>query len=174
MVYVLGVLLVAIAVIVAAAMQKPDVFKVTREARFNAAPAIIFEYINDLRKWNAWSPWARMDPDAKYTFDGPAAGVGASTSWEGKRTGAGRMTVMESKPFGHVIFKLEFFKPMKAVNTAAFTFREDAGQTVVTWSMFGPNSFMGKLMSLFMNCEKMVGDQFEQGFENLKAIVDKS
>ncbi|MBW8884435.1 MAG: SRPBCC family protein, partial [Planctomycetia bacterium] len=68
--------------------------------------------------------------------------------------------------------KLEFEKPFKATSTAEFTFKPQADQTLVTWSMFGKNDFMGKAISLFMDCDKMVGSEFEKGLASMKAIVE--
>jgi hypothetical protein len=65
--------------------------------------------------------------------------------------------------------KLEFFRPFKATNTAEFAFKSEGDQTVVTWSMFGKNNFMGKLFHLFMDCDKMVGKDFEKGLANLNS-----
>ncbi len=87
--------------------------------------------------------------------------------------GEGRQTITESIPNELVRTKLEFFKPMQAVNTADFSLKSENGQTVVTWSMYGPNNFIGKAMGLIMNCNKMVGDQFEQGLNSLKVITEK-
>ena len=42
---------------------------------------------------------------------------------------------------------------------------------VVTWAMYGKNGFMGKLVSVFINCEKMVGPQFEHGLAELGKVV---
>jgi serine/threonine protein kinase HipA of HipAB toxin-antitoxin module len=50
---------------------------------------------------------------------------------------------------------------------------EPAGdQTRLSWNMSGKNGFMAKAIGLFMDCEKMCGDQFEKGLANMKAIVE--
>ena len=67
---------------------------------------------------------------------------------------------------------MEFFKPFKATNTAEFDFKPDGNQTVVTWSMFGKNNFIGKVFGLFMNCDKMVGKDFEKGLVSMKSVVE--
>jgi hypothetical protein len=38
--------------------------------------------------------------------------------------------------------------------------------------MTGKNTFLFKAVGLFMNCDKMVGDQFDQGLANLKALSE--
>jgi uncharacterized protein YndB with AHSA1/START domain len=153
---------------------RPDEFTVTRAASISAPPEKIFPHVNDLHQWEAWSPWAKLDPNAKNTFSGADAGTGAAMAWDGsKKVGAGQMTITESQPSGLIRFRLDFQKPMQATNTAEFTFRPEGGQTVVTWSMAGKNCFMGKVFGLFMAFDKMCGCQFEKGLANLKSVTEK-
>lgn len=171
-------ILVGVAVVLGAlaayvAMQ-PAEFVVSRSAAFAAPAPAVFAQVNELRKWNAWSPWAKKDPNAKETYEGPAAGTGASMAWAGdKNVGEGRMTIVESRPNDLVRFKLEFLKPFEATNTAEFTFKEEAGRTAVTWSMRGQNNFIGKAMCLVFDMDKMVGGDFEAGLAGIKALVEK-
>ena len=168
-------ILIAIAVIsfvIAAAMQPSD-FRVTRTTTISAPASVVFPHVNELQKWDAWSPWAKLDPNAKNSFNGPASGVGAIMRWAGNnKVGQGSMTIMESRPDEFIQFKLEFLKPFKATNTAEFTFNSENNQTTVTWSMYGKNNFMGKAMGLIMSCDKMLGGQFEKGLATLKSLVE--
>jgi hypothetical protein len=151
---------------------RPDEFTVTRAAFIAALPEKIFPHVNDLHKWEAWSPWARLDPDAKNTFSGTDAGEGAAMAWDGnKKVGAGKMTITQSQPSGLIRLRLDFKKPMQATNTAEFTFRPEGGQTVVTWSMSGKNNFFFKAFGLFVNCDKMIGGDFERGLAGLKSVT---
>jgi uncharacterized protein YndB with AHSA1/START domain len=169
----IGLAAIIVIFLIVAALQPAD-FRITRSATIAAPPSAVFEQINDFHKWNDWSPWAKMDPNAKNSFEGPPAGVGAGFAWAGNnQVGEGRMTITDSRPNELVRMKLEFFKPFTATNVAEFTLKPEGSQTAITWSMSGTNGFMGKAMSLIMNCDKMVGGQFEQGFANLKAIVEK-
>ncbi len=166
----LAIIVVVFVVIVAL---RPDEFRVARSAKMSASPAAVFAQVNDLHKWQEFSPWAKMDPAAKTTFEGPPSGAGAVFTWAGnKQIGEGRMTIIESRPSELIRFKLDFLKPFEATNIAEFTFKPEGDQTLVTWSMSGKNNFMFKAVGLFMNCDKMVGDQFEEGLANLKAIVE--
>ena len=167
---VLAVLAIGFTVLVSL---RPSEFRVVRTARIAAAPATVFSHINDFHKWEAWSPWAKLDPAAKNSFDGKASGTGAIFAWSGNRkVGEGRMMITESRPSELIRIKLDFFKPFKASNTAQFTFRPDGDRTLVEWSMAGRNNFMGKAIGLFMDCDKMVGGQFEQGLANLKSVTE--
>jgi len=165
--FIVIILLVAIA-------GQPDEFAVTRATRVAAPPAKIFPHVNDLHRWEAWSPWVKLDPNAKNTFSGSAAGAGAAMAWDGNsKVGAGRMTITESQREERIRLRLDFQKPMKATNTAEFNFRPEGGQTVVTWSMAGKSGFMGKVFGLLMNCEKMIANQFDQGLASLKSVAER-
>ncbi|MDT4292266.1 SRPBCC family protein [Methylomonas sp. MO1] len=175
----LDIILILIAIVVlivlALASRQPDTFQVSRSISMVASPATVFKQINDLQNWQAWSPWAKLDPNAKNSFSGPQAGVGASMSWAGNnKVGEGSMTIVESRPHDLIRFKLDFLKPFKASNTAEFTFKSAGENTVVVWSMSGKNNFIGKLMSLILNCDKIVGGQFEQGLSAIKAILEEA
>lgn len=152
---------------------QPDEFGVTRAANISAPPEKIFTHVNDLHAWEAWSPWAKLDPNSKITFTGPDQGTGAAMAWIGNnKVGEGKMTITDSQPSRAVRFCLDFQKPMKATNTALFTFAPDGGGTTVTWTMSGKNSLAGKVFGLFMNCDKMVGCQFEKGLASLKSVAE--
>ena len=152
---------------------QPAAFTVTRSARLAVPPEKVFPHVNDLHQWEAWSPWAKMDPNSKNSFQGPASGVGAALAWAGNhKVGEGRMTITESQPGNLIRFRLEFLKPMKATNLATFSFQPEAGQTIVTWTMSGNNNFVGKAFGLVVNCDRMIGGQFEQGLANLKGVAE--
>jgi hypothetical protein len=152
---------------------RPDEFIVTRSTTISAPPGKIFPHINDLHKWEAWSPWAKLDPNAKNSFAGADSGRGAAMSWDGnKKIGAGRMTIIESAPNDLIRFKLEFIRPFKATNAAEFTLKPEGSQTVVTWSMTGKNNFFFKAFGILMNCDKMVGRDFEKGLASLKSVAE--
>ncbi len=168
----LAATLVGFAVFVAT---RPANFRITRAAKISASAGVVFTHVNELKKWPAWSPWAKMDPQMKVTYAGPEAGVGASYSWVGnKDVGEGSMTITESKPVELVRFNLQFLKPMEASNVTDFTFTPAGDQTLVTWSMTGTNGFMGKAFSVIMNMDKLVGADFEKGLANLEAVVKAS
>lgn len=161
-------------VLAAVIAAQPADFRVERSAVISAPADKVFEQVNDFHNWERWSPWAKLDPAAKTEFEGPESGEGAVFKWSGNnQVGEGSNTITESRPGELVKIRLDFVRPFQGTNTAEFNFREEGGQTFVTWSMYGKNNFMAKAMSLFMDCDKMVGGQFEQGLANLKAVAEK-
>ena len=168
----IALVVVVIGFVLVVAMQ-PSEFRIVRSATISAAPPAVFTQVNDFHKWEAWSPWAKLDPAAKTTFEGPSAGTGAIFKWAGnKEVGEGSMTITESRPSDLIRIRLEFLKPFAATNTAQFSFNPAGNQTVVTWSMEGRNNFIAKAVCLFMNMDKMLGGQFEKGLANMKSIVE--
>ena len=169
---VLAAIVVAFVAIVAT---RPAEFRVVRSATMSAPPADVFAQVNDFHKWDAWSPWAKLDPAMKTTHEGPPAGTAAIYSWDAnKQVGAGRMTITESKPSDLVRIKLEFFRPFACTNDVEFTFKPEGAQTAVTWLMIGKNTFMSKAVCMFMNMDKMVGGDFEKGLAQLKTVSENA
>jgi len=167
----LVLLLIAAAVVV---WLQPDDYRLTRSTVIAAPAAAIFPHVNDLRQWEDWSPWAKLDPNAKMTFEGPQSGQGAVFHWSGNdKVGAGTMTITESKPSERVATRTDFVKPFEGTSNADFIFSQQGNQTNVIWTMAGKHNFIGKAMCLVMSMEQMVGPDFEKGLAQLKAVAEK-
>jgi hypothetical protein len=170
-------ILIALVAVVAAfaafvALQ-PSEYRVARSATIAAPAPDVFAQVNDFHKWDAWSPWAKLDPNAKTTFEGASAGEGAIFTWAGNRDiGEGRMTLTQSRPVELIRIRLDFVQPMAGTSTAEFTFKPEGDRTAVTWAMFGQNNFVSRAICLFMNQDKMLGGYFEKGLENLRAVAE--
>jgi uncharacterized protein YndB with AHSA1/START domain len=170
------IILVGVAVLIGAALAyawtKPDTFMVRRSASITAPPEKVFPMIDDLRAQSTWSPFEK-DPDMKRTHSGAPRGQGAVYEWDGNRqVGAGRLAITESTPPSKVVLLLEMIRPFSARNTVEFALEPSGTGTYVTWSMQGRQPFMAKLMGMFMDCDKMVGNQFEEGLAKLKALAE--
>src|SRR4051794_35839080 len=119
------IILIGIAVVLAVfcvvvALQ-PSQYTVTRSINIAAAPSVIFPHVNDLKKNFEWSPWSKIDPDCKYTYDGPASGKDASYSWAGNsQVGAGKVVITETRPNELVRERLEFLKPFAGIASTDF------------------------------------------------------
>lgn len=154
------------------AMQPAD-FQVVRETSIAAPPTAVFANVNDFHKWEAWSPWGKIDPAMKQSYEGPAAGPGAGYYWNGNsQVGEGRMTVTDSKPAEFVRIKLDFMRPFAGSNDVEFSFKPDGNKTAVTWMMKGKKAFIPKAIGIFISMDKMIGPQFEQGLTQLKNVAE--
>ncbi len=154
-----AVVVVAIAAILIYASTKPDSFRVERSTAMNAPPEKIFPYLEGLKRWTEWSPYEGRDPDMKRTYSGAESGKGAVYEWDGNNNvGKGRMEILDFDAAAQkVVIKLDFLKPFEGHNTAELTVEPKGGQTIVTWAMYGPSTFMTKLIGTFMDMDDMIG-----------------
>ena len=164
----------AIAGLLLFAASRPDEFTVTRSLRMAAPPEKLFPLVNDFHGFNQWNPYLAKDPALKGSYSGPAAGPGAVYAWSGnKDVGQGSMEVTGQTPPTQVLMRLVFVEPFATTSTAEFNLQPQAGGTEVTWSMRGKHIFIGKLMSVFVDMDKMIGRDFETGLANLRALAEK-
>src|SRR5437867_10939658 len=160
--------------IIIVAMQ-PSRYRVMRSLAIAAPPDALFPHMNDLKKWEAWNPWGKADPNLKLTYGGPASGVGANYSWAGNNeVGEGRATITESRPSESVKYKMEFFKPMSATSEMESTFKPQGNQTEVTVTVTGEKNFMSKAVCTDRSMNKMIGGKFEKALVDLKVTVESS
>lgn len=168
------IIVVLIAALLIFAATKPDTFRVQRAASIKAPPEKIFALINDLRRWDAWSPWEKKDPAMRRAFGATTAGKGATYAWDGnKDVGQGSMEIVESITPNKVALKLDFVKPFEAHNIVEFKLEPKGDATNVTWSMQGHTPYFAKIIHVFFNMDSMVGKDFETGLANLKAAAEK-
>jgi hypothetical protein len=165
----LGILLLAIAL-------RPAGFRVSRSETIAAAPAVVFSHVNNLHQWQAWSPWEKLDPQLKRTFEGPSAGIGAVYRWDGNgNVGAGSNTIIDSRPNELIRFKLDMLRPFVGTNDVEFQFVANGpSETIVTWTMVGSLNFMTKAMDMLIGMDKMVGGQFQAGLGQLKVVAESN
>ena len=170
----IGLAAVVIALVVVISL-RPAELRVARSTMVAAPPPAVFAQVNDFKKWDAWSPYVKIDPAMKKTYAGAPTGMGAIYAWAGNsEAGEGRATIVESRPNELVKIQLDFLKPMEGNAVAEFSFKPDGDKTQVTWSFVGPCTFIGKAIGLFIDMDKMVGDQFEAGLADLKKVAEST
>ena len=170
----LMIALLAIITLLIYASTRPNTFSMQRSTTIKAPADKIFGIINDHQNWAAWSPWYKLDPQMKTSMSTPSSGVGATYTWEGNaKAGAGRVTIVETVPPYKLESRLEMFKPFKAENKVEFTLKPEGDSINVTWAMSGKQNLLMKVMGLFINCNDMVGKDFEAGLTSLKVLAEK-
>jgi hypothetical protein len=171
---VLAMIFIFLIALVGMIEMQPDTFRLERSQKMMAPPEAVFAQVNDFHNWQAWSPWAKLDPNATNTYSGAESGRGAKFAWNGNdEVGAGELEIVESKPNELIKMKLSFLRPMENTCDTVFSFRPEDGGTLMTWSMEGPNSFLGKALHLVIDMDAMVGAQFEEGLTSIQQIVEQ-
>lgn len=165
--------LTALAALLIYAATRPDVFRVERSVRIQAPAPQLFGLIDNLRQMNRWNPYNKKDPAMKLVYQGPEAGPGAAFEFDGnKEVGAGRIGVTASQAPTRVAMTLDMARPFAAHNDIEFTLAPDGDATRVTWAMQGPSPYIGKLMGLIFNMDRMIGGDFERGLADLKTLAE--
>jgi hypothetical protein len=171
--YILLALAVAVLALLAFASTRPDAFRVERRLRIAASAEQLWPLVGELRGFNRWNPYERKDPLIKGQYAGTASGIGSRYAWESGKVGTGSLEITGQQPGRAVQMNLDFVKPFEAHNQAEFTLQPTPdGATEVSWRMHGPANFMSKMMGVFMDMDKMVGRDFEDGLQNLRHIAE--
>jgi hypothetical protein len=162
----------ALALLVVVILLQPATFHVERSIGIAAPPEAAFAQVNDFHAWSGWSPWEKLDPNMKRSFDGAPSGTGAKYAWVGNpEVGEGRMTIEQSAP-SRIVILIEFLKPFAATNRATFTFSKTAEGSQTTWAMDGATNFVTKAFHLVKDMDSMIGPDFERGLVNLKGAAE--
>ncbi|WP_462418997.1 SRPBCC family protein [Kytococcus sp. Marseille-QA3725] len=149
-------------------------FEVTRSREIAADQRTVFSFVNDLHRWQRWSPWEDLDPDQRRTYSTPANGTGARYAWEGNaKAGKGRMEITYSD-LDRVSLDLHFDKPFRGDHTATFTLHPTEIGTLVEWTMRGRKNLVMRLLSPVMDMEQRLGRDFEKGLARLAAVCERT
>ena len=162
-----------IVIVVLIAAMRPSDFRIFRSETIRAGAGALFPYIDNLRKFQEWSPYKDRDPAAKNDFDGPEAGPGAEFRWNGNsQVGQGIMKITQHTRDVNVTVDLQFIKPFPGHNTVVFSLAPNGEQTTVSWTMTGRFALMPKIVGLFINMDRMIGNDFAHGLARLKALTE--
>jgi uncharacterized protein YndB with AHSA1/START domain len=166
---ILGLLLVLLAI----SFLLPSEQRIESSVKINAPVQLVFEQINDLRNWEYWSPWKKMDPEMEMSYSNPPSGKGAFFHWQSAdpRIGNGKLMITEVVPGKKIITAMDFEKMDD--NTAEFSFAEEKKSVVVTWSMVHNigNNPVRKYGALFQ--KGAMRKVFDKGLANIKIKTEQ-
>jgi hypothetical protein len=170
-----GAVVLALAALLIYAATRPDTMRIERSVEIAALPHRILPLINDLQRFNTWNPYNQKDPTMKTRYRGPSAGPGAGFDFDGnKNVGKGSIEIIEPSGPNRVRMTLDMSAPMACHNLIDFILDPQGNITQVTWAMQGPCPYLGKLMGVIFDMDKMVGKDFENGLAGLKTIAERT
>ena len=168
------VLLIAIYVILG--FIGPADYRVERSIEIEAPLSIVFDQTSKFENWGAWSPWAKIATDTKYTIENDNQEVGAKMSWESdhKDVGHGSMMISDVVKNEKVLYTLSFVKPFEMTSKGGFIYTQEASGINLVWYDSGDIPFFQRpMMLLLFDVEKKVGPMFEKGLADIKEICEK-
>jgi uncharacterized protein YndB with AHSA1/START domain len=150
----------------------PTTAHVERSIATGASPATVYDIVSDFRRFNEWSPWFGLDPQAKYTYEGPDGGVGARMRWAGDpaTVGTGSQEITAVDPGRSVTTRLDFGDQGQA--TARITIEPDGAGSRVTWAF--DTSFEGDFLGRYFGLlfDRWIGADYEKGLAKLKTVAE--
>lgn len=171
----LYVLTAIVLLIVVLGIFAPNEYEVRRSIIINCPLPETFTYLKSIKNQDDWSPWKKKDPNMEQSFEGTDGEVGFISRWKGnKQVGEGEQEIVSIVENETIDTELRFFKPWKSQSIGHLLVDEvDPEHTLVTWGFTGRNPFPMNILILFVNFEKAVGKDFEEGLENLKKRLEK-
>ncbi len=165
--------LIVIALVVALFVSKD--LNVSKEVVINKPKQQVFDYIKLIKNQPNYSVWAKMDPNIKTSFTGTDGAVGFVNTWEGnKDVGKGSQTITGIVEGEKLDTELKFIEPWPSTAKAFMNAKAiNDSTTKVAWGFESKMAYPMNLMKLFMNMEKMLGDDYEKGLANLKNVLEK-
>jgi len=174
MIVFLDIILALIALIGFLGLIAPKRYEVYRSIIIKRPISEVFEYLKFVKNQDHWSPWKKKDPDMKQTFEGIDGEVGFVSKWEGNKTvGSGEQEIKNIIHNDSIETELRFFKPWKSQSDAYLRVVDvNDEETKVIWGFSGKNKFPFSIFMLFMNMDKAVGKDFDEGLQSLKQILE--
>lgn len=168
--FLLGLVVLLGLVLVVGGFLLPRQTHVERSIVIDRPAAEVYAVVNSYRRFREWSPWSEQDPQAKYEFTGPDAGVGARMTWAGnERVGTGSQEIIASEPDRKVVNALDFGGNK---GTGTFTLTPEGEGTRVVWGFDADhgNDPLSRWFGLLF--DKMIGPDYERGLGRLKRVVE--
>lgn len=171
--WIAGIAVALVVVFFAGGYLLPGEAVVQRQVRIAAPPEKVYALVSSIRRFNEFSPWAEIDPNTKYTFEGPETGAGQKMSWDSADPNVrrGSLTIVDAVPGRRVGTELDFEGMAPA--SASFELAPDGSGTAVTWGLKAPLNGAAERWFGIAMMDRIVGGMYEKGLAKLKAIAEK-
>jgi hypothetical protein len=169
----IAAIVIALAIVlVGGAYLLPSTVSAERSIVVNAAPEQVYAWLIDLRKFNDWSPWAKLDPNTAYTFEGAPEGPGQIMKWSSshEQVGSGSLEIMEATPNENIRVALDFGDMGTA--TSWFTLRPEGAGTRVSWGFASELGNNPAMRWMGLKFDDWVAADYDKGLASLKKVAE--
>jgi len=170
----IAIVVLIVLLLVTALFVKKD-FSTEKEVLINKPKQEVFAYVKHLKNQHDYGVWSKKDPDMKETFTGTDGTEGFVSAWEGNsEVGKGEQKIVKIAEGQRVDFELHFIKPFESTSPAYMITEEvSPTQTKVKWGVSGKMIYPLNIMNLFFSSDKLIGNDFQTGLDNMKALLEK-
>lgn len=169
--YFVGVLVVLFLLLCLAG---PKTLDTSESISIEAPPAVVYNYLNDLKKGEVWNPWVSTDTSIVNTYSESTVGLNAQNSWTSEKLGAGSQKIVEVVE--NQLIKTELsFEGMEGINTASFLITPDGNNTHLVWDYVSgkPFCFFVRGIALLSGMKKGMSKNYKEGISNIKKITEE-
>ncbi len=146
----------------------PKTTEVERSIYLNAKRQDVYLFLLDFLHYHEWQPARELDPQIKPAYEGPK-GKGGKYIWKGnEQVGSGSLEIVKADPFRFIEMKVIYEEPWQAEATYQYRISSDNQGTKVTWRYEADNSYFSRISMLFMNMDKLLGNELERGLERMR------
>jgi carbon monoxide dehydrogenase subunit G len=169
---ILRYIFIGIATFTAIGFFLPGKTHVERQMTITAPNSVVFNQINELKNWAAWSPWQDLDPNAQWTYAPQTAGIGAWYSWAGNnKVGSGKMTILDSDSTKNLHCKMEFGGAADSFADFKLT-PKDSTNTLVVWAFDTDHGINPFARWFGLGFDGFIGNDYQKGLLKLKAVCE--
>lgn len=172
-IYLIGFLLTSAAIITGISFLIPPQKHVETNIAIDAPIEFVRPYLDTLRHFNRWQPWADANTNTRYWYTGPDSGLNAKMHWSNPNPEIGSASQEIVAISGSRIDIDIYDSTGETAFSTYFLLEENANETRIAW---GRNENIGnnpinKL--LLANVEVRWETGFNVGLANLKKVVEK-
>jgi hypothetical protein len=174
--YLLYALLTFLVLVLITGLFLPKEYGVSREVTINRSKADVYDYARMLKHQHDYSVWWKMDPKQVTTYTGEDGTVGFVAAWKSEldSVGSGEEEIVALQEGERIGFALRFKEPFESNASSEMLFAApDSNTTKLTWNFNGNMSYPFNVMQLFISMEDMLGQDIQEGLQNMKAILEK-
>jgi len=166
---ILKLVLGTIVLVVLIGLFLPSAAHVERTILVKGSPENVYRLVTNLKEWEKWSPWHKIDPKMELTYGEKFEGQGGWYSWksENDNVGNGKLTILEASP-GYVKTEMDFMENGKAIG--GFTLTPKPEGTEVKWTMDSDAGWNLIARYFGLMVDNFVGPDFEKGLHLLDSV----
>lgn len=171
-----GVIVALLVLLLITALFVKKEYAIRREIVIDKPGQQVFNYIKYVKNQDNYSVWNKIDPSMEKTYSGTDGTVGFMYAWNStnKQAGKGEQEIKAIKEGERIDMAIHFIKPFEGRSDAyMITAPISASQSKVTWGINGKMNYPMNIMMLFMNMDKMIGNDLAGGLQNLKTVLEK-
>lgn len=150
----------------------PENLHIERSIVVRAPAAQVYPYVSDFRLFNQWSPWAKIDKNIEFRYEGAERGLGAIMHWKSQheKVGHGSQKIIQASQDKEVKIVLAIEGMNKAYSQFKLSPEQDSTRVLWSFDMYFGFNIPGRIMG-FMMIDELI-ETYDRGLNGMKQILE--